>query len=256
MTLKVRILGCGTSSGVPRIGNDWGQCDSENPRNSRTRSSIVVSLGGYRILVDTGPDMRTQLLAAEISSINVAIWTHDHADHCHGLDDLRQLMHHRNQPVLAYARRSVLDRLHERFAYAFDGNFGYPPLIEAQPLQDDQPMGPLRVGAIEMPHGPVKASGLRFSDGIRSIGYATDFSEFTAEMVSFFCGVDLFVIDALRRFPHPTHPHLEMSLAALETCGVQRAIITHMDNTMDYDQLLSELPDGIEPGYDGLEVAL
>lgn len=252
--LKIRILGCGTSSGVPRIGNDWGQCDPANPRNARTRASVLVSLNDYRLLVDTSPDLRQQLLDAQISSVEAVIWTHDHADHCHGLDDLRQISHIKRTPVLAYARQSVLDRLHRRFTYAFDGNFGYPPLIEAQPLLDRQRMGKLEVSAIEMPHGPVQASGLRFSDGIKSIGYATDFSEFTEAMVEFFSGVDLFVIDALRRHPHPTHPHLAMTLAGLERCSVKRAVLVHMDNTMDYDDLMGELPDGVEPGFDGLEL--
>jgi phosphoribosyl 1,2-cyclic phosphate phosphodiesterase len=252
--LKIRILGCGTSSGVPRIGNDWGQCDPANPRNARTRSSVLISFNNYRILVDTSPDMRQQLLDAQISSVDAVIWTHDHADHCHGLDDLRQLSNIQRAPVLAYARQPVLDRLHRRFTYAFDGNFGYPPLIEAQPLQDRQPMGKLIVSAIEMPHGPVQASGLRFSAAGKSIGYATDFSEFTEDMAVFFAGVDLFVIDALRRYPHPTHPHLAMTLAGLERCGVDRAVLVHMDNSMDYDDLFSELPDGVEPGFDGLEV--
>ena len=252
--LKIRILGCGTSSGVPRIGNDWGQCDPANPRNARTRSSVLVSINDYRLLVDTSPDLRQQLLDAQISNVDAVIWTHDHADHCHGLDDLRQISHIKRAPVLAYARQAVLDRLHRRFAYAFDGNFGYPPLIEAQPLLDHQRMGKLEVSAIEMPHGPVQASGLRFSDGRKTIGYATDFSAFTDEMVEFFSGVDLFVIDALRRYPHPTHPHLALTLAGLERCGVNRAVLVHMDNTMDYDDLMGELPDGIEPGFDGLEL--
>lgn len=252
--MKVRILGCGTSSGVPRIGNDWGKCDPANPRNARTRSSILVSLGQYRLLVDTTPDMRQQMLDAQISAVDAVIWTHDHADHCHGLDDLRQMSHNQRAPVLCYARQGVLDRLHRRFAYAFDGNFGYPALIEAQPLLDEQRMGPLSVRAIEMPHGPVWASGIRFQSGSQSIGYATDFSEFTDAMVDFFRGVDLFVIDALRRHPHPTHPHLAMTLAGLERCGVTRAVLVHMDNTMDYDTLCGELPDGVEPGFDGLEL--
>jgi phosphoribosyl 1,2-cyclic phosphate phosphodiesterase len=252
--MKVRLLGSGTSSGVPRIGNDWGQCDPTNPRNARTRSSILVSHGDYRLLVDTTPDMRQQLLSAHVSTIDTVIWTHDHADHCHGLDDLRQVSQNQRAPVLCYARQPVLDRLHRRFTYAFDGNFGYPPLVEAQPLLDQQRMGPLTVSAIEMPHGPVQASGLRFSDGSHSIGYATDFSEFTSDMEDFFRGVDLFIIDALRRHPHPTHPHLAMALDGLQRCGVDRAALVHMDNTMDYDDLCGELPDGVEPGFDGLEL--
>lgn len=254
--MKVRILGCGTSSGVPRIGNDWGQCDPDNPRNLRSRASIMISLGGYRILVDTSPDMRLQLMAAEVGELDAVVWTHEHADHCHGIDDLRQVMHLRQRPVPAYARDHVLDILHWRFSYAFDGNAGYPASVDPIVLTDHQWIGPIEVSAIEMPHGPIKASGLRFSDGAHSVGYATDFSKFTDDMVEFFDGVDLFVIDALRRYPHPTHPHLAMTLEALVKCGSPRAIITHMDNTMDYVDLAGELPDNVEPGYDGLEIQL
>jgi phosphoribosyl 1,2-cyclic phosphate phosphodiesterase len=254
--VKVRILGSGTSSGVPRVGNDWGRCDPTDTRNNRTRASILVSLGGYRILVDTSPDLRTQLLAAEVGDVDAVIWTHDHADHCHGLDDLRQVAAVRRQPVAGYARDPVLGRLFQRFRYAFEGNYGYPALIEPMTLHDRQAFGPIDVSAIEMPHGPVQATGLRFSDGAHAIGYATDFSVFTDEMADFFDGVDLFVIDALRRYPHPTHPHLEMTLAAVARCGVPQAYITHMDNTMDYAELADELPPGVWPAYDGLEVAL
>ncbi len=252
----VRILGCGTSTGVPGVGHGWGQCDPENPRNRRMRSSIMVMLGGYRLLVDTGPDLRMQLLDAQLSSLDAVIWTHDHADHCHGLDDLRPIAIGLRQPVLGYARQPVLDRLHQRFAYAFDGNFGYPPLIEAQPLLDRQRMGPLDVCALEMPHGPGFSSGLTFSDGVRKVGYATDFSAFTDDMVAFFSGADLMIVDALRRNPHPTHPHLAMTLDGLARSGVTRAILTHMDNSMDYDSLCDELPLGVEPGYDGLEMTV
>lgn len=254
--MKVRILGCGTSSGVPRIGNDWGQCDPDNPRNLRSRASIMISLGGYRLIVDTSPDMRLQLLDAGIGEVDGVIWTHEHADHTHGLDDLRQIMHLRGSAVPAYARAHVLDILKWRFTYAFAGNAGYPASVDPIELADHQWIGPIEVSALEMPHGPIKASGLIFSDGAHKIGYATDFSRFTDEMVDFFQGVDLFVIDALRRYPHPTHPHLAMTLEGLAKVGQPRAIITHMDNTMDYDDLAGELPDGVEPGYDGLEIEL
>lgn len=254
--MKVRILGCGTSSGVPRIGNDWGDCDPDNPLNFRTRASILVSLGGFRILVDTSPDMRMQLLRAEVGEVDAVIWTHEHADHCHGLDDLRQIMNRRRSPVPAYARNHVLDILKWRFTYAFAGNAGYPASVDPIDLLDHQSIGPIEVSAIEMPHGPIKATGLVFSDGAHKIGYATDFSKFTDEMVDFFQGVDLFVIDALRRYPHPTHPHLKMSLDAIKKVGNPRAIITHMDNSMDYADVSSELPDNVEAGFDGLEVQI
>ncbi len=254
--MKVQILGCGTSTGVPRIGNDWGACDPENPRNARMRSSILVSLGGYHILVDTSPELRLQMLRARVGPVDAVIWTHEHADHCHGLDDLRQMAIMLRRPVLAYARQPVLDILAARFDYAFHGSSHYPPLVDAQPLQDRQRMGPLEVEALEMPHGPGQTSGLRFSDGVKTIGYATDFSDFTSDMVQFFTGVDLLVIDALRREPHPTHPHLAMSLDGVARSGARRAVLTHMDNSMDYDQLLDELPSHVEPGYDGMVIEL
>lgn len=252
--MKIRLLGSGTSSGVPRIGNDWGQCDPDNPRNRRTRASALVSLGGFRILIDTSPDMREQLLAAEVGEVDAVIWTHEHADHCHGLDDLRQVMHRRRSAVPCYARPHVLDILRWRFDYAFAGNAGYPAFAEPRELADNQRIGPIEVSACTMPHGPIKVAGLRFCDGSRRIGYATDFSAFTPEMVEFYRDVDVFVVDALRRYPHPTHPHLDLTLNGIAACGAKRSVLMHMDNTMDYADLCDELPDGVEPGYDGLEV--
>ena len=254
--MKLRILGCGTSSGVPRIGNDWGNCDPDEPRNRRSRASVLVSLGGFRVLVDTGPDMREQLLAAKVGTVDAVIWTHEHADHCHGLDDLRQVMHNRRSPVPVYARPEVLDILRERFSYVFEGNAGYPELVEARPLLDRQRIGPLEVDVIDMPHGPIVTSGLKFSDGLKTLAYITDFGEFTEDMEYFFTGCDLMVIDALRRNPHPTHPHLALTLDAIAHCRPGHAILTHMDSSMDYAELRHELPMGVEPGYDGMEVDL
>lgn len=254
--MKLRILGCGTSAGVPRIGNDWGLCDPDEPRNARSRASVLISLGRYRILVDTSPDMRTQLLAAHVDEVDAVIWTHDHADHCHGLDDLRQIKANRRSAVPCYARGPVLDILERRFNYAFEGNAGYPALIEARTLLDTQRVGPIEVFAHEMPHGPIWSSGLKFSDGVNTIAYATDFSDFTDSMAAFFQDVDVFVIDALRREPHPTHSHLEMSLDAISRCKPSQAYLTHMDSTMDYGDLSEELPDGVAMAYDGMEVQL
>jgi phosphoribosyl 1,2-cyclic phosphate phosphodiesterase len=127
--VKLRLLGCGTSSGVPRIGDDWGECDPTDPRNRRTRASILVESETTRILVDTSPDLREQLLAANVAAVDAVIWTHDHADHCHGIDDLRQLFHAKGQPVDGYARTDTLDSLRSRFTYAFDGRDGYPPTV-------------------------------------------------------------------------------------------------------------------------------
>jgi phosphoribosyl 1,2-cyclic phosphate phosphodiesterase len=254
--VKVRILGCGTSSGVPRVGNDWGDCDPSNSRNRRRRASILVEHRDARILVDTGPDLREQLLDAEVRDVDAVIWTHDHADHCHGIDDLRQLYHARGAPVAGYARRDTLDTLRLRFAYAFEGKGGYPPVVEANLLPDRLDVRGIAVRVVDQPHGRISSAGLRFDAAGVSIGYATDFNVLTDDMIGLFEGVDLWIVDALRHRPHPTHPHLAQALQWIARIAPRRAVLTHMDQSMDYAALVATLPDGVEPGYDGLEVAL
>ncbi|HKR24621.1 MAG TPA: MBL fold metallo-hydrolase [Allosphingosinicella sp.] len=254
--MKVRLLGCGTSSGVPRVGDDWGQCDRAEPRNRRRRVSILVSYGDTRILVDTSPDLREQLLDARVSDIEAVIWTHDHADHCHGIDDLRQLYHARGRPVAGYARAEALALLQRRFAYAFEGKGGYPAVAEANLLPNHINLAGISVRAVDQPHGDITSAGLRFDAGGFAIGYSTDFHELTDDMATLFEGLDLWVVDALRRRPHPTHPHLADTLEWIRTLAPKRAILTHMDNSMDYRTLCAELPAGVEPGYDGMEVDL
>lgn len=250
--MRVRILGCGTSSGVPRVGNDWGECDPTNPKNRRRRVSILVEHEDTRILVDTGPDLREQLLDAEVSDVSAVIWTHDHADHCHGIDDLRQLFHARGAPVAGYARKGTLDVLLLRFGYAFSGKGGYPPVIIANILPDELEVEGIRMRIVDQPHGSITSAGIRFDAGGRSIVYSTDFNHLTGDMRILFKGADLWMVDALRRRPHPSHGHLEQVLGWIGEIAPKRAILTHMDQSMDYDTLRAELPAHIEPGYDGL----
>jgi phosphoribosyl 1,2-cyclic phosphate phosphodiesterase len=254
--MRLRILGCGTSSGVPRVGNDWGQCDRDEPRNRRRRVSILVEYDRTRLLVDTGPDLREQLLDAEVSDIEAVLWTHDHADHCHGIDDLRQLYHARGRPVAGYARQQTLDLLKQRFGYAFEGKGGYPAVVAGHLLPNHINLAGISVRAVDQPHGPITSAGLRFDAGGAAIGYSTDFDTMTDDMAALFDGLDLWVVDALRRKPHPTHPHLAMALEWIRKMAPKRAILTHMDASMDYRTLFEELPEGIEPGYDGMEVDL
>lgn len=257
MALKLIMLGCGTSSGVPRIGGDWGACDPTNPHNRRTRVSIIVESPSTRILVDTSPDMREQLLAADVIHLDAVLWTHDHADHCHGIDDLRQVMHYRGTPVPGYAHPATMAALKSRFAYAFDGRDGYRSTIAGQELPAaGQRIGDIEVRTVDQPHGHIYSSGFRFDFGGKSIAYATDFHEMTSEMTALYAGVDCLVIDALRERPHPTHPHLGMTLDAISAMRPGRAILTHMDQSMDYAELAGSLPVGVEPGYDGLTVTL
>ena len=254
--MKLRILGCGTSFGVPRIGNDWGACDPAEPRNRRRRVSILVEHLGTRILVDTSPDLREQLLDAGAARLDAVIWTHDHADHCHGIDDLRGVAYTRGSPVPGFARADTLNTLRGRFDYVFEGRGGYPAVVEGALLPDRIEIGPVEVKVVDQPHGTITSAGLRFDAAGRSVGYSTDFNDLTDDMMSLFEGVDVWVVDVLRRRPHPTHPHLERALEWIARIRPGRSILTHMDNSMDYRTLLAELPEGVEPGYDGLEVAL
>jgi phosphoribosyl 1,2-cyclic phosphate phosphodiesterase len=253
--VKIRILGSGTSSGVPRIGNDWGDCDPADPRNRRTRASALVSTETTRILIDTSPDMREQLLRANVETVDAVIWTHDHADHCHGIDDLRQVMHARGgEPVRGLARDFAREQLEARFSYVFKGRAGYPPVVAMEPLPDTIRIGDIDVSVVDQPHGGITSAGLRFEHDRKSIGYSTDFNDLTDAMQSLYQGLDIWVVDALRRRPHPTHPHLDATLGWIADCGVSRAVLIHMDNSMDYASLAAELPAGTTPGYDGLEV--
>jgi len=254
--VRLRILGCGTSSGVPRVGGDWGQCDRDEPRNRRRRASILVEHEEARILVDTSPDLREQLLDAQVSDVEAVIWTHDHADHCHGIDDLRQLYFARRRPVAGYARQDTLDLLRRRFGYAFEGKGGYPSVVSGDLLPNHMNLAGLSIRAVDQPHGPITSAGLRFDGGGMAIGYSTDFDTLTDDMAMLFEGLDLWVVDALRRRPHPTHPHLELTLEWIRRLAPKRAILTHMDNSMDYRTLCAEVPDGVEPGYDGMEIDL
>ena len=256
MSLTLTILGCGTSSGVPRIGNDWGDCDPNEPRNRRSRASILVESPTTRLLVDTSPDMRAQLLAADVIHIDAILWTHDHADHSHGLDDVRQLYHHRRTPVPGYARPETLKLLTQRFGYAFEGRQGYHPTIEPHILPDGLRIGDIDIACTDQPHGEIFSTGFRFSHGGRSIGYATDFHALTTEMIALYDGLDVWVVDALREKPHPTHPHLALTLDGIAAVSPARAILTHMDQSMDYATLRRTLPPGVEPGYDGMVVQL
>jgi phosphoribosyl 1,2-cyclic phosphate phosphodiesterase len=252
--VKLRILGCGTSSGVPRIGNDWGDCDPAEPRNRRSRASILVWTDSTTLLVDTTPDMRQQLLDADRIDIDAILWTHDHADHCHGIDDCRQIFHARHAPVPGYGFAETMRQLEGRFGYVFHGRDGYPPTVTQHMLTPDMQIGDIRVRSVAQPHGSIHSAGFRFEHGGKSMGYSTDFHEFTDDMLDLFSGLDIWVVDALRARPHPTHAHLGLTLDAIARCQPKQAVLTHMDQSMDYATLRASLPDGVEPGHDGQEL--
>lgn len=255
--MKLIMLGSGTSTGVPRIGNDWGACDPDEPRNRRTRVSIVVQGDdGARLLVDTSTDLRQQMLANSIDRIDGIFWTHDHADHTHGIDDLRAIRYGRSGPIPGYGADETVRRLRQRFGYVFAGQFGYPTICALDTLDRVRMVSGIGVASCQVPHGPVQSTAYRFDQGGKSIGYATDFSENTPELVALFEDCDLLVVDCLRRQPHPTHAHLGMALKLIEASRVRRGVLTHLDKSMDYRALLDEVPENVEPGYDGLVIDL
>ncbi|MFA6220293.1 MAG: MBL fold metallo-hydrolase [Erythrobacter sp.] len=254
--MKLLMLGSGTSTGVPRIGNDWGDCDPHEPRNRRTRVSIVVENdAGQRILVDTSTDLRAQLLTHGIDRVDAVFWTHDHADHCHGIDDLRVMRYDRSNPLPGFASKECCTRLRRRFDYVFEGQHGYPTLMNLKEIDTIRLVSGFSFDFVEMPHGPVTSTGFRFEADGKAIVYATDFSEITPEMVDCFADADILVVDCLRRRPHPTHAHLAMALDLARLTRARRTVLTHMDKSMDYRSLCDEMPDGITVGYDGLGVA-
>ena len=249
------MLGSGTSTGVPRVGNEWGECDPNEPKNRRTRVSIVVeSAEGSRLLVDTSPDLRQQLLDNEIGRIDGVFWTHDHAYHCHGIDDLRVLRYGRNAPLPGFASADTAHRLRQRFSYVFSGQYGYPTIVGIEALERQRLHAGFALRWCQMAHGPTESTGFRFEADGKSIVYATDFSAISEEMVATFRGADILVSDCLRREPHPTHAHLAMALELAERCGVRRTVLTHLDKSMDYAELQAEVPAGVLVGYDGLEL--
>jgi phosphoribosyl 1,2-cyclic phosphate phosphodiesterase len=254
--VKIRILGCGTSFGVPRIGNDWGECDPKEPRNRRSRSSVLVESGGKRLLVDCGPDMREQLLAAGVGDLDGVIITHDHADHCHGIDDLRRVAQIREAPLALYARGDVLERLERRFAYIFKGTRFYRAVADPVELEQELAFGDAIIRFVDQPHGGVTSLGMRIEEGSRSAVYAIDFNTLTDEMRSLYEGTDVWISDCLSRRPHPTHTHLDAVLEWAREMRVGKLYLSHMNNSMDYRTLASELPEWAAPAYDGLEIEL
>jgi phosphoribosyl 1,2-cyclic phosphate phosphodiesterase len=254
--MKIRILGCGTSTGVPRIGNDWGACDPSEPRNRRTRSSMLIESSGERLLVDCGPDLREQLLAADIVEIDKVIVTHDHADHCHGIDDLRQLAQHSDRQVPLLARQFVLERLRSRFAYIFQDIGIYRAVVDPERIDGSVSLGRARLSFVDQPHGGITSLGIRADEDGRSVGYAIDFNEFTPDMKGLYERVDLWICDCLRETPHPTHAHLDAVLGWARELSVGQLLLTHLDKSMDYATLVARLPDWAAPAYDGQEVVL
>lgn len=258
--MKAIILGSGTSTGVPRIGGefglDWGDCDPDEPRNRRTRASIIIENdAGTRLLVDTSTDLRQQFIANNIHKIDAVFWTHDHADHAHGIDDLRPLRYGRSGPIPGYGVDETVRRLRQRFGYVFAGQFGYHTIVQLETLSQLRMCAGIGIGWTVMPHGPAKSTGFRFDCDGQTISYATDFSEITDEMVSLFYGSDVLITDCLRREAHPTHANLTMSLELAARTKAKKVVLIHLDKSMDYAKLSREIPAHVDVGFDGMVVS-
>ena len=256
--MRVAILGCGGSGGVPRIGDDWGACDPDEPRNRRTRASILVETERSRVLVDTersrvlvdtSPDLRQQCLDCGISGFDAVLYTHAHADHCHGIDELRVLAQRDRHAMPVYAAADTLAALQDRFRYAFgDPNSPYPAILEPNEIAGPFTLGDLDVTPFAQNHGGITTLGLRFGP----IAYSTDVVALDEAAFAALEGVKTWIVAALRPEPHPTHAHLDQALAWIERVRPKRAVLTHMTSDLDYASLAETLPDGVEPAHDGL----
>jgi phosphoribosyl 1,2-cyclic phosphate phosphodiesterase len=252
--MKVRILGCGASGGVPRIGGDWGACDPAEPKNRRRRVSILVEAGDTTILVDTSPDLREQLLDAGTRRIDAVIITHSHADHLHGLDDLRAVNRLMRRPIPLYAQPVTMQEIRKRFDYVVQPvdklDSFYKPMVVPHEMHGAFEIAGIPIVPFEQDHGFSRTTGLRIGD----IGYSTDVVEMDEQGFRVLTGIDIWIVDCLRYEPHPTHSHLAKTLGWIERVRPRRAVLTHMDVQLDYATLLRELPSGVEPGYDGLTI--
>ena len=256
--LVVRILGCGSSGGVPRLGGLWGDCDPSNPRNRRTRCSLLVerhsTAGATRVLIDTSPDMRQQLLDAGVSTLDAVIYTHPHADHVHGLDDLRQIVFNTGKRLPVWADGPTAEALTTRFGYVFEQPKGsnYPPILDLfridGPVVIEGAGGPVEAVPFLVRHGGIDALGFRIGD----LGYLPDVAEMTGEAWNVLEGIDTWIVDALRREPHPTHAHLARTLDWIARLKPRQAVLTNMHIDLDYDVVAAETPDAITPAHDGL----
>lgn len=259
--LTFTILGCGSSGGVPRLGGHWGDCDPSEPRNTRTRCSLLVERHGPEgtttVLVDTGPDMRQQLLRENVGRLDGVIYTHAHADHVHGLDDLRMIVFNMRERIPVWADGPTQDALLARFGYAFvqPDDSPYPPILELNSLKGDVTVdgagGPITFEPIEVTHGSIDALGFRVHDVL----YMPDVSDIPEQVWPSLQGLKCWILDALRRNPHPTHAHLERSLEWIERAAPKQAVLTNMHIDLDYKTVMDETSETIQPAYDGLKLS-
>jgi phosphoribosyl 1,2-cyclic phosphate phosphodiesterase len=263
VSFSVTILGCGSSGGVPRVAQGWGSCDPNEPRNRRRRCSILVKRtsphGETNVLVDTSPDLREQMLSENVEALDGVFITHDHADHTHGIDDLRPFYVQTRRRIATWIDPVTAPGLRDRFGYAFEAPEGsdYPPIliehrfVPGEATEVEGPGGTVSAVPFRLPHGNIEALGLRFG----SMAYTPDLNAIPADKLDHLRGLDLWIVDALRIAPHPSHFTLAEALGWIETLAPKRAVLTNLHNDLDYETLRRTLPAHIVPAYDGLTLA-
>ena len=252
--MRITVLGCGPSTGIPAIGPNWGRCDPSDPRNRRRRVSVLVEARSRLILIDTSPDLREQLIDAGVNRLDAVLMTHAHADHLHGIDDLRQINRLMRRPIPLYADARTLADIRARFGYLLqevgpESQF-YKPILEPHEINGRFAIDGIDVVPFAQEHGYRPTLGFR----IGPMAYSTDVTELDEAAFAALAGVELWIVDCLRREPHPTHSHLAQTLAWIDRVRPPRAVLTHMDQSLDYRELSRELPSGVEPGQDGLVI--
>jgi len=258
--LRFTILGCGSSGGVPRLGGQWGDCDPDNPRNTRRRCSMLVEREGAEgtttVLIDTSPDLRSQLLDTGTGRLDGVVYTHSHADHVHGIDDLRMIVFNMRARIPVWADGDTQNALFSRFGYAFVQPEGspYPPILDMKtikgPFTIDGPGGEITLTPFQVGHGSIDSLGFRIAD----LAYLPDVAEIPEDAWPTLDNLDCWVLDALRRTPHPTHAHLDLALDWIARAAPRRAVLTNMHIDMDYDAVARDTPEHVTPAHDGMVI--
>lgn len=252
--MHVTILGCGASGGVPLIINEWGACDPKNPKNRRRRASLSIEKNGTTLLVDTSPDLREQCLAAGIQKVDAVLYTHDHADHTHGIDDLKPFSYRHKMPIPVYGSIETIASLKRRFDYAFPFEEMRPdiyrPFLAANIIEGPFQIGDISVTPFIQGHGYSTSIGYRFE----KIAYSTDVVNLDEAAFKTLEGIDVWIVDCIAMEPRATHSHLAQTLQWIEKVKPRKAYLTHMSPLLDYDKLMQELPKSVEPAYDGLVI--
>jgi phosphoribosyl 1,2-cyclic phosphate phosphodiesterase len=263
MSLTFTILGCGSSMGVPRVALGWGNCDPNNPKNRRRRCSLLVERkspqGTTRVLVDCTPDLRMQLLETSVDWLDGVLITHEHADHTHGIDDLRPLFVHKRRRVAVYMDTPTSRMMHARFSYCFQSPPGseYPPILHEHHLEPGQPVsiegpgGTIEALPVLQQHGDIPSLGFRFG----GVAYSADIKALPEQSLAQMAGLDVWIVDALRHAPHPSHMNLDEALAWVAKVNPKRAVLTNLHAELDYEALRKQLPANVEPAFDGMQFA-